>query len=756
MRSAQEIASLVQRILTRSNDRALSAYERGDLTPPEFLLGARGNAAEIASQCDFSQPLRRADASRLLRVARACSAYPLELEALADPVYVEALRVVATHASPDELAFLWQAFTLSLKVAEQPTMWPFERELLPEHWSEVANGLSQQELEDGQVIWRFCAGVLRAAQSEGAGDHELSERATKWCSDLINAGVFPPKDSMKSEWPLLLENQLAGLKDLVELPVVIHRFARHFQHSFSASVSYDADIIRALLDEITAKQLLEALADESRDSTNVLATLHKHHIRLLDRMAELCPKAVASLVSSLWLAGNEWHSERKRASAILTDYGLRIGSYMKVPLGYEVGMTLFEDGLRASTESVEKILGLMGIQGDRSALSADLVPEADLWLLLRKAAGYKSYRHENETELAGIRPNVVQIASAHPEIWNEALPWLLARSHHLDGLIEAVTIEQARQNPTTVDALRRAMLHRSASVRDRASGVLAMFEHTFDTTCSLESVVDFIARYTDGSPIFPHPLTPTSRIWLGSRNVEQMLLTRIEQAVRRFSTRAIAQGRAEEEGLTRTLITELEVAFRNTDVATTAVAKSKSGQSPGHVSLNERPVPKAEENTYGCDLALLVSGEVHGRIKFQSCELVQVKKSMIFYTGRESKGLDDNKWKIEIPQLRDHLLAHSQTAVYWLVTAQGDVLVVPARMLLAIIRGMGREGQGTVDLGYSRIRSMAIPLNQFLVDLLLGGWIGSEDAGALSFARGEHFNTKPLHIVEIKVRYVLD
>jgi hypothetical protein len=763
MRSAEEITNLIERVLTRSNDRVRKAYKSGDLAPPEIRWISAENAIEFAAKFIFSQPLRKEDARRLLRIVRACTAYPLKLESLADPIYAQALELIITHANSNELAFLWPAFSQSLMHAEQPVMHAFETEVLAEHWSEVVHGLSREKLEvvfslrkkDGSVSWKLWGGLVKA--SESASNQEFSELATEWCSALINSGTVPSGNSSASEVAALLEHQPAKLRDLISMPETIGRFVRQFRYSYGASESHGTDILYALIDEVDAKELLRALVDDSSVSAyDILNRLHERHLRLLNRLVQLCPEVVASLVSSFWEGGDEWQSERKSANSILNEYGLKIAPHMKTCLGYEVGMALYEKRLCISTDNVDAALEFLGICGDRRALSTDLVTASDLWLSLRKAAGYKSHRHEHETELAGIRPHVVQLASAHPDLWNETLPWLLARSHHLDGLIEAVTIECARQNSATIEALRRAVECNSVSIRDRASGVLAMFDNTFGTSRSLESVIDFIARYTDGTPILPHPLKPTSRIWLGSHNLELMLVTRIEQAAKRFATKVVAQGRAEEEGLTRILITELEAAFRDTDVSTTALAKTKAGQSPGHISLQERPVPKAEEKNYGCDLALLVSGEVHGRIKFQSCELVQVKKTTIFYTNRESKGRDDNKWKIEVRQLKDHLLTHSQTSVYWLINAQGDVLVVPARMLLALIRGMGGENQGTVDLGYSRVRSMAIPLSQFLVDLLLGGWVGTEDAKALCFARGENFNTKPLHIIEIKVRYDLD
>lgn len=41
---------------------------------------------------------------------------------------------------------------------------------------------------------------------------------------------------------------------------------------------------------------------------------------------------------------------------------------------------------------------------------------------------------------------------------------------------------------------------------------------------------------------------------------------------------------------------------------------------------------------------------------------------------------------------------------------------------------------------------MAVPLSQFVVDLLTGGWIGAFDESVLKRARGEDLGWKPLEI----------
>lgn len=108
-----------------------------------------------------------------------------------------------------------------------------------------------------------------------------------------------------------------------------------------------------------------------------------------------------------------------------------------------------------------------------------------------------------------------------------------------------------------------------------------------------------------------------------------------------------------------------------------------------------------------------------------------------------------DQWRIDLPQL-DKLLATSATACYWLIGAAGEVFVIPARFL-AGAQPARKTSAESMTVSYAEIRSMAIPLSQFVVDLLTGGWVGAFGEAALKKARGEDLGWRPLEIFRIDV-----
>ena len=144
----------------------------------------------------------------------------------------------------------------------------------------------------------------------------------------------------------------------------------------------------------------------------------------------------------------------------------------------------------------------------------------------------------------------------------------------------------------------------------------------------------------------------------------------------------------------------------------------------------------------------MVQGRVHGALRVESAELVQVKKPEVV---KAEEGFFRDAWRVDTRQLTD-ILEWSQTAAYWLIDPGGEVFATPARLLRAILQEQGKLSQGSAVVPYGTVRSMAIPLRQFLVDLVVGLWIGTTRADTLCFAKGESGRTRPRHIVEIEVR----
>jgi hypothetical protein len=68
-----------------------------------------------------------------------------------------------------------------------------------------------------------------------------------------------------------------------------------------------------------------------------------------------------------------------------------------------------------------------------------------------------------------------------------------------------------------------------------------------------------------------------------------------------------------------------------------------------------------------------------------------------------------------------------------------------------VIRGRGQEIRGTATVSYAQIRGASIQLSQFLMDLLLGLWVGGTER-VFEIARGTDAQLVPLNVVTIQVR----
>jgi hypothetical protein len=171
----------------------------------------------------------------------------------------------------------------------------------------------------------------------------------------------------------------------------------------------------------------------------------------------------------------------------------------------------------------------------------------------------------------------------------------------------------------------------------------------------------------DGTPVFPHPLAPLSATWLGSTGVEQAIVNGVRRASERFAAEVRDQGGDIEEALTKALVKEIEMEFRELQPRLKLFGSSSRLPAPV-LSIRQRPLSKSlEEPVYGCDLALLLNATVHNRYKATWVDLIQVKKSSALQHHRRRR-LRIDSWKIESKQLGD-ILKWSATAAYWLIAS---------------------------------------------------------------------------------------
>jgi hypothetical protein len=349
--------------------------------------------------------------------------------------------------------------------------------------------------------------------------------------------------------------------------------------------------------------------------------------------------------------------------------------------------------------------------------------------------------YHQRLEAAGVRASLRKRVMSDPAGWMALLPWLLHAMPEQSLLIEQTFLAvSAGCDPR--DALTSAMASGLEVLALRASGLAEVLGGVTET--SVELMARIAQSLDDGRRAFPRPLGEPASTWLADLNLESEFRSVIDSTLDSFAAEFLTQGGAEEEGHVGSLLTRLEERLRAAEVA-----RGLTTDLPRPVEFrgSYRRIPKTEEAMVNADLALVVSIDAHALLKLDLADFVQVKKST-----RGPVPLDSDRWTIKLDQL-DGLLSVSDSAVYWLITGSGSILVVPAKLLLAVAQGTGVADQGTFTLYYPQVRHAAIALSSYLVDLLSGTWLGIQAAEALALARGESSSTKTRAVFELSVRY---
>lgn len=440
------------------------------------------------------------------------------------------------------------------------------------------------------------------------------------------------------------------------------------------------------------------------------------------------------------LAGDGWPATGPLL-AMLQAQPLDVVERFPLRAGFVIAQELHRQGAAPTEDSVASALGMR--RPDVSGRSYAGV--ALLWSDLRQLEDYKGWQHE--TEIQGVLARLVAHVDRWPEAWSLSAEAILARAARIGPHATDLLSLAALHHPGVRASLQRVATGDGSGVlRDRAEGVLARVQGVTLAGDELRRwLADTAARAFDGVPWFPHPLTPLARTWTGSTELEEMIARSVQRAASRFEMTVQDQGGIEEEALTMALLNELEFAFRDTKLQLEAGGRGKLSRA---ITVGQRPVAKnTEEPTWGCDVAFLVEAKIKGTFALEAAEIVQVKKSRSLSRRRATRTATDS-WRIDLRQLMT-ILSVSASSCYWLISAAGEVACIPARVVYALGRGRAGLGQGSFTVGYNDLRHGAVGLEQFLPELLLGGWVGSVDEKHLRFARGEDGNIRPRHIFEI-------
>jgi hypothetical protein len=374
----------------------------------------------------------------------------------------------------------------------------------------------------------------------------------------------------------------------------------------------------------------------------------------------------------------------------------------------------------------------------RSSTKVILEDHFRLWVALRRLERCK---YGDTLERSSLERLIIEIVDASPGLWAASLHLILQDSKLDKEFTVTLTISLAMKSPEVESVLRElAELAENLSLREQAREIQALSESADQPREELVQILlNTVVRWTNSRMIFPHPLSFNSRTWLSSHTVEEEIRAGLKNGLELFRQDFIEQGGKNERALVQSLLSCIRAQFRSTRPFLRAVAKT-IGVRPA-VALDHRTLVDREEKVHGPDIAFLM--RIHGAaFAIELAEFVQVKKPK---PGRDGSWIDS--WTIEKEQL-GHLLETSYTAVYWLISGSGQVLTVPAKYLRA--HASTKRGK-TFSFRLNDARSVAVPVDEFFIELLLGTWLGNPDARALDIARGRDRHLKPAHVLEIDV-----
>ena len=393
-------------------------------------------------------------------------------------------------------------------------------------------------------------------------------------------------------------------------------------------------------------------------------------------------------------------------------------------------------GIRDGREQIEHLksgrphLPLPHSSDPRRELIADLQVAIDL-----------DGTYDRQHEVAGARRQLRNRIGGDPGRWMVMIPWLLQTLGGGSRLLAEGTLWAMEAAADPFPALNDAAANDVATIRYRAEGLLGLLDGGNDEAALTGALARLIDR---GRPVFPIPLAEPTSTWLSDLDLEAGLRSAISEAAKAFGEEFLTQAAAEEEGHVASLLTRIEERLR-----LHATVRALAMTSPESVELigSYRRVPHSEERIIQADIALLIRIDIYGSLRSTFADFVQVKK-----THREHGALLTDRWTIDLAQL-DGLLTVSPTAVYWLISREGTIWVVPAKLVQGFARGKRVEDQGTFTLRYTDVRHCAVGLDSYFVDLASGGWLGSATDASVTLARGDKSRTVARNLFELSVRY---
>lgn len=262
-----------------------------------------------------------------------------------------------------------------------------------------------------------------------------------------------------------------------------------------------------------------------------------------------------------WRSENYWTSEPSFGRALRAAFTAQPAAFGPA-LGIHFGRFIAKNGHPPTDAGIGPALAHFDISG-ASVLVFAVQPAALLWAWLFKLAELEKNSWSNRTEITGVQAELLNVVHETPGLWAADLAKVLFYSDVLGKTIEGLILASAVERAAVRRSLEQACLHEIEKIRLLAIGLRAILEGFEQPGVVIERrLLDAISRMIDGRPIFPHPLQGPASTWLADLALEGVIRSGVRQACARFAPEVVDQGADIEETLTKSLVKELEFAFR--------------------------------------------------------------------------------------------------------------------------------------------------------------------------------------------------
>jgi hypothetical protein len=314
------------------------------------------------------------------------------------------------------------------------------------------------------------------------------------------------------------------------------------------------------------------------------------------------------------------------------------------------------------------------------------------------------------------------------ELIVQGLPFLVAeRTDRFDYFVHSAAVKHA---DVAAELERLAVAKPYPSIAERCDGLQLQISGKY------AALFDVRSKWALDSTLYraPVPIAPPTSTWMDDRDLEASIRSVVEQAAADLADDAMTS----EVMITGAFLKALRLGLRQLE-------KGVLFASPRRLDVGYSAPNIADEKKNGADVAIVV--KISGReMATRRVHFIQVKVPTDASTPT---------WQIDLAQL-DKLRATDSSATYWLIgpRPRRAIYVVPASALKAFIsaKTIAKAGQLTVNVNYGLIRSVAVPVQQHLVDLTIGLWLGTDADAALDYVDSSTASRFVGHVFSITIR----